>query len=164
VDQVIIRPATDADIESIGHLWEQLVAFHLSLDDRLPAAVRGGGRRYARRLYDKLHDPYACLLVAERGDGVIGFVLGMIVDLAPDVFEQEASGFLADIYVDTAHRNLGIGRALVNSLTAWFRERGVRYFEWHVAARNEAGIAFWRAMGGDAMMLRMRATIRKDDE
>lgn len=160
MDQVVIRRAEDGDIEAIGRLWEQLVAYHLVLDERLPAAVRGGGRRYARRLYDKLHDPFSCLLVAEHSGLVIGFVLGMIVDLAPDVFDQEASGFLADIFVDGQHRKLGVGRALVDGLCDWFRERGVSYYEWHVAARNADGLAFWRAIGGDAIMVRMRAPTR----
>jgi ribosomal protein S18 acetylase RimI-like enzyme len=157
VDQVVIRPAVDADIEAVGRLWESLVAHHVTLDERLPAAVTNGGRRYARRLYDKLDDPHARLLVADLHGSVVGFVIGLLVDLIPDVFEQETAGFLADIYVAAPYRGCGIGRRLVQALSGWFHERGVAYFEWHVAARNEQGIAFWRALGGDAVMVRMRA-------
>ena len=93
---------------------------------------------------------------------VVGYVLGVVVDLAPEMFAQEASGFLADIYVDAGYRRSGVGRALVEALTAWFREKGLHYFEWHVAARNEDSLAFWRSLGGREVMLRMRAEL--DDE
>jgi GNAT superfamily N-acetyltransferase len=86
-------------------------------------------------------------------------VLGVVVDLAPELFAQEPSGFLADIYVDADHRRGGVGTALVNGLTDWFRQRNVRFFEWHAAAQNPDGIAFWRALGGRDVMVRMRADI-----
>jgi ribosomal protein S18 acetylase RimI-like enzyme len=144
------------DIEAVGSLWERLVAHHVALDARLPVGIASGGRRYARRLYDRLSDDYACLLVAVQDERVIGFVLGMIVDLMPDLFEQEVSGFLADIFVEPEMREQGIGRALVQTLAEWFAGRGVQHFEWHVAARNESAVAFWEAIGGEAVMLRMR--------
>ena len=163
VDSIVIRQAQAADVDTIGRLWSNLVVYHVDLDQRLPSAVANGGRRYARRLYDKLDDPYARLIVAEVDGEVVGFVLGMIVDLVPDVFEQEPSGFLADIYVDVPHRKLGLGRRLVEALAAWFSERGVVYYELHVAALNADGLAFWRAMGGDAVMVRMRAPVNKGE-
>jgi GNAT superfamily N-acetyltransferase len=83
----------------------------------------------------------------------------MVVDLAPDMFVHEASGFLADIYVDATVRRNGIGRMLVTALIDWFRDKGLRYFEWHAAVQNPDGIAFWRALGGREVMLRMRADV-----
>jgi ribosomal protein S18 acetylase RimI-like enzyme len=161
VDSVVIRPAVTADIEAVGRLWTNLVDYHVALDHRLPSAVPNGGRRYARRLYDKLDDPFARLLVADAGGQVVGFVLGMIVDLVPDVFEQEPSGFLADIYVDAAYRRHGIGRRLVEALMTWFQERGVTYYELHVAALNAEGLAFWRALESEPVMVRMRTPVSK---
>ena len=159
VDQIIIRAASIEDLSRVGTLWQELVDYHVQVDTRLPLAVPNGGQRYARRLYDKLDDPYARLLVAESQGDLIGFVLGMIVDLAPDMFEQEVSGFLADIFVKADYRHRGVGRSLVKSLEAWFAERGVRHYEWHVAAHNASALAFWRAMGGEAMMVRMRTNL-----
>ncbi|MDX2136507.1 MAG: GNAT family N-acetyltransferase [Chloroflexota bacterium] len=161
MDSLVIRRAVAEDIETIGQLWEQLVEHHTHLDTRLPESVPNGGRRYARRLYDTLRDDYARLLVAVVNDKVIGYVLGMIVDLAPDMFEQETSGFLADIFVTPEQRRTGAGRALVQELARWFRERGVQYYEWHVAARNADALAFWESIGGDAIMVRMRASVNE---
>lgn len=161
MDSVVIRLAIAEDIETIGQLWEQLVEHHTHLDTRLPESVPNGGRRYARRLYDTLRDDYARLLVAVVEGKVVGYVLGMIVDLAPDMFEQETSGFLADIFVAPHSRRTGAGRALVLELARWFRERGVQYYEWHVAARNVEALAFWQSVGGEAVMVRMRASVNE---
>lgn len=159
MDTVVIRPAVAEDIEQIGALWEQLVDYHVLLDQRLPGAIANGGRRYARRLYDKLTDEYAHILVAVDGATVVGYVIGMIVDLMPDLFEQDVSGFLADIFVLPAYRQQGVGRRLVTTLATWFQERGVQHYEWHVSAQNTDAIAFWRALGGESLMIRMRASI-----
>lgn len=163
VDPVIVRVAQPGDIDAVARLWEALVAYHRVLDSSLPPAAPQGVRRYARRLIDRLDDPMSRVLVAEVDSAVVGYVLGVVVDLAPEMFAQDASGFLADIFVDANHRRAGIGTALVDSLVAWFGEKGLRYFEWHVAARNEESIAFWRSIGGRDVMLRMRAELDHSD-
>lgn len=162
MDTVVIRPAVAEDIEQIGTLWEQLVDYHVLLDHRLPGSVSNGGRRYARRLYDKLTDEYARILVAVDGETVVGYVIGMVVELMPDLFEQEASGFLADIFVLPVYRQRGVGRLLIATLADWFRGRGLLHYEWHVAANNTDAIAFWREIGGEPLMIRMRASVGDD--
>lgn len=159
LNRAVIRPARPADIDTIAHLWEELVAFHRALDVELPPAAPNGALRYARRLIDHLDDPSAHVLVAEVDGQVVGYTIGVVVDLAPEMFQQEASGFLADIFVAERYRRHGLGKALVNALSDWFRARGLRYFEWHAAARNPAGIAFWESLGGRPVMLRMRADL-----
>jgi ribosomal protein S18 acetylase RimI-like enzyme len=160
VAEVIVRPAQREDLDAVARLWESLVEYHRGLDADLPPAAPQGVRRYARQLLDRLDDPLTRVLVADAGGEVVGYVLGVVVDLAPQMFQQEASGFLADIYVDQAYRRQGVGRALVEALVAWFAQRGLRYYEWHVAARNEESLAFWHSLGGREVMLRMRGDIK----
>lgn len=158
--EVTTRQVTADDADAIAGLWQQLVDYHRQLDPDLPGAAHGGAKRYARRLVQRLDDPYTRAFVAEADGQVVGFVLGMIVDLMADIFDQEPGGFLADIYVHPDYRRQGIGHALVTALTDWFRHQQVYYFEWQVAARNQEGRAFWRSFGGREVMVRMRADLR----
>lgn len=159
-----VRFFTADDADAVADMWLALVAHHQSLASALPAAARGGEHRYVRRLLERQDDPHLHALVAEADGLVVGFVVGMVVDLMQDIFLQSPSGFLADIYVEPQYRRLGVGRALVNALQNWFAACGVESFEWHVSAHNEAGLAFWRSLGGEALMIRMRATVRPPDE
>jgi GNAT superfamily N-acetyltransferase len=159
VAEVVVRTAAAADASAIGTLWGELVAYHRALDPHLPVAAPDGARRYAQLLKQRLDDPNTHAYVAESGGRPVGFVLGMIVDLVPDIFAEEPCGFLADIYVDAGHRRQGIGRQLVAAVVAWFQERGVPYFDWQVASLNTEGLAFWRALGGRDLMIRMRADV-----
>lgn len=157
---MIVRPFQERDVEAVAGLWQALVVYHQALDANLPGAAPNGAQVYGQRLCDHLSDPYTCIRVAEADSQVVGFVLGMIVDLLPDIFTQEPAGFLADIYVDTTYRRRGVGRALVAELRRWFAQHQIAYFDWHVAAHNPEGIAFWRAMGGQDVMVRMRASAK----
>lgn len=163
VAQVKIRLLCSGDVEAVAHLWGSLVEYHRTLDSSLPPAAPQGARRYARRLADRLEDPMSRVLVAEVEGKVVGYVLGVVVDLAPEMFAQEPSGFLADIFVEEAFRHQGVGKALVAGLTDWFHEKGLRYYEWHVAARNTESLAFWERLGGREVMLRMRAEVDRTD-
>ena len=159
VDKIVIRPVIPSDAPAIAQLWESLVVYHQKLDDALPGAAPNGSGRYTKRLLQHLDDQYTRAFVAEDDGKIVGFILGMVVDLLPDIFAQEPGGFLADIYVDTDYRRSGIGRSLVESLMQWFREHDVTHFDWHVAAHNADALAFWHSIGGREVMIRMRASL-----
>lgn len=145
-------------------MWQRLVDYHRQLDSDLPPATADGAARYARSLGERIGDTHTRTFVAEKDGRLVGYVLGVMVDFAPEMFAQEPSGFLADIFVDEDHRRAGVGKALVAALTEWFRSLGVTYFEWHVAARNPDGVRFWKALGGREVMLRMRADLNAGDD
>ena len=162
--EVIIRPVNKEDTDALGEMWLDLVAYHRNLTDDLPAAARGAEHRYVRRIMERLDDPYMCALVAEVDGKVVGFILGMVIDLMPDIFDQRPSGFLADIYVEPHVRRQGVGRSLVNALVAWFWQCGIHAFDWHVSSNNPEGIAFWRSIGGRDVMIRMRADVGANND
>ncbi len=164
VAEIVIRPVTKDDTDALGEMWLALVAYHQQLTDDLPGAARGGEHRYVRRIMERLDDPYTCALVAEVEGQVVGFVLGMVIDLMPDIFDQKPSGFLADIYVEPQVRRQGVGRSLVNALIEWFRRCDIHTFDWHVASNNPEGLAFWRSIGGRDVMVRMRADIGANND
>jgi len=146
-------------MDVIGYLWEKLVEYHHQLDHNLPKAAKEGGKLYARSLQDRITDTHTGIFVAECDDRTVGFVMGVIADMIPEMFEQETGGFLADIYVEEQYRQQGIGQQLVQALIGWFRSRGVEHFEWYVASENDLGRHFWQSLGGKDVMVRMRLEI-----
>lgn len=157
---MMIRPATADDIPAITQLWQELVTFHQQLDERMPTPADDGKAQYGQRIRIGLQDTSVQTYVAEVNGELVGYVLGTIIDLLPDMFQEERAGMLADIYVQADYRSQGIGYALVDQLRQWFKLRGVEHFEWYVATQNAAGIRFWReAIGGEPVMQRMRASV-----
>jgi len=129
----MIRLMKPTDAPAIVELWSALVAYHRELTTDLPAAAVNGAARYAKRLIQRLDDPFTHILVAEDEDRVIGFALGTIVDLLPDIFNVEPGGYLTDIFIDPAYRHQGLGRELIEQMINWFREQQVHYIELSVA-------------------------------
>lgn len=156
MDAIIIRPATEADINAIGKLWEKLAGYHSSLDPRLPKPAHHGATLYAQRIHDQLDDAYSQVLVADYNGTLIGYVVGFIADYMPDVFLAESHGFLADIFVESDYRGAGIGKQLVENLRHWFKTRGITTMEWYVASENLPAYAFWQSLGGKNFIIRMR--------
>lgn len=162
---MIIRPAKEDDAETIGELWLELVYYHLNLDANMPVPASDGQYRYAQRIRYSITDPYTKTFVAEIDGKLVGYVFGTVIDILPDTFVDERAGMVGDIHVTEVHRGNGIGKALMQAMIDWFKLRGVKHYEWYVAAANERGRAFWQeAMHGTPVMIRMRAMIDADDD
>ncbi len=154
--EVRIRRVRRRDEGAIARLWLALSEYHVALDDRMPVPTEGAAERYAARLVERRNDPQTRAFVAEIDREVVGFVLGAVVDLYSDLFEHAESGYIADVFVDPAHRRRGVARQLFGAMAGWFAEQGVAHIEWQVAATNPAGVAFWEAVGGRPVVVRMR--------
>jgi GNAT superfamily N-acetyltransferase len=159
----MIRLAEAADAERIGALLAEMVAYHADLDPQTFRPAEKGAERYARGILDRLRDSDARVLVAEIDGAVVGYVHGVIADITTELFMPLRCGLLADIYLQVAFRRRGLGKLLVERLMLWFRSRGVNQFEWQVSAGNHEALAFWKAIGGETTMLRMRAYIPEVD-
>ena len=164
-DPITVRPVAPQDQDALAHLWQALVDYHTQLDKRLPHATDGAATRYAERLVRRVQRGASTqAYVAEAEGQVVGYVLGSVLDLHPDLFEQRRAGFIADLFVLPAYRRRGIARRLVAALNAWFAERGMRIVEWNVAAANTEGLRFWQTLGGQPIMVQMRASLEDHTE
>jgi len=156
LEAVTIRLVEPRDQEAIARMWEALSAYHTRLDSRMPRAAAGAPAAYASRLIEVRSDAETRAFVAEVEGAVVGYVLGAVVDLTPDLFEHEDVGFIADIYVEPDYRRRGIARQLFNAICDWFAAQGVRHVEWQVAVANAEARRFWEAVGGRGLTMRMR--------
>jgi GNAT superfamily N-acetyltransferase len=158
-----VRRATGEDIGFIAALWLELVAYHNALDPDLPTTTDESEEQYAHFVYRYMQrgDGVVFLAVDSKG-AIVGYVFGMLTNLVPDLFAPLHGGMVVDLYVQADARRRGVGRALYGALVGWFRAKDVRTVEWDVAANNPAGRAFWQAVGGRDMMVRMQTKLDGD--
>ena len=79
-----------------------------------------------------------CLLVAKRGDELVGFAVGKVV-------ASEAE--LESVVVRAAARRGGVGRALCGAVVAWGWEQGASVMELEVRASSVGAIALYGGLG-----------------
>ena len=158
----MIRLARQDDVGRIGELWLEMVEYHYRFDERMFRASADGAARYAESIHNRLSDKRTRTLVAEARGEIVGYALGMILDVTTELFMPMHSGFVADIYVVKEHRRQSHGRQLVERLALWFQSQGIQSFEWHIVAGNHNARKFWEALGGQTTMLRMRTEIQGD--
>lgn len=87
-------------------------------------------------------------------EAMIGCVDGAPVGMA--IFFQNYSTFLArpglyleDLYVQPAHRGVGLGKALIVALARVAVERGCGRYEWTVLDWNTPAIEFYQSLGAE---------------
>lgn len=88
-----------------------------------------------------LDDANVLFWIAERDDDVVGFLSCQLIRRRAAPPEL----LLYEIGVRAAWRRRGVGRALVDAMTAWMRAHEVA--EVWVLADNDGAVAFYRACG-----------------
>lgn len=103
---------------------------------------------------EKLHPhlfgpkPVAEALVGEVGGQVVAFAL-FFTNFS--TFLAQPGLYLEDLYVQPAHRGLGLGKALLQRLGQLAVERGCGRFEWSVLDWNTNAIGFYESMGATVL-------------
>jgi GNAT superfamily N-acetyltransferase len=135
-----IRPATPADGERVAAMCAALsVAEGNDVQPRLTAAdFRRDGFGPA--------PAFSCLL-AEADGQAIGYALH-----CPDYDTDHLcrSTYLADLYVESAARGQGIGRALMAAVAAARRAAGARLMMWGVLKNNRSARRFYATVGEES--------------
>lgn len=151
----LIRPATRADVPTLGRLGALLVRMHHEFDAaRFIAATPRTERGYGSWLGSQLDLPDVVVLVAELNGQVVGYAYGELV--APDYMSLRGpAGALHDIVVDPAHRKHGIGRQLLDAAIAALEARGAPRIVLSTAARNETAQRLFERAGFRRTMIEM---------
>lgn len=152
---IAVRPARESDLPSLGRLGASLIHTHFAFDpQRFMAPPSQPEEGYAWFLGTQLREPDVCVLVAEDGDEVVGYVYAA---LEPHSWKElrDAAGFIHDVAVAEGHRGRGIGSMLISGASEWLRARGApRVLLW-TAERNLAARQLFTRLGFRTTLVEM---------
>ncbi len=137
MDQVSTRAATPADAEAICAIYNQGIADRVAT---LETELRTPGER---RRWLAARQPRHPVIVAETNGQVVGWA-----SLNP-FNPRRAYDHVADlsVYVERGWRGKGVGRRLLDRLTALARELGYHKMVLAALAFNAAGVALYQRCG-----------------
>jgi ribosomal protein S18 acetylase RimI-like enzyme len=155
---MILRSATEADLEALGRLAGLLVRQHHDFDPNrfmLVDNVEGG---YATWFRQELNNPNAVLLVADERGEIAGYAYGRLESRDWNAL-LEACGALHDLFVLERYRGQGMARALVRGMISELQARGAPRVVLHTATANEAAQRLFASLGFRSTMIEMTAEI-----
>jgi GNAT superfamily N-acetyltransferase len=135
--QFLIRAAAPADVGELLRLIHELAVY-----EKLEHMAVGTQPMLHAALFGER--PVCEALVAQSGGRAVGFALFFPTF---STFLCKPGLYLEDLFVEPAHRGLGIGKALLQRLAALTVERGGGRFEWRVLDWNEPSIRFYEGLG-----------------
>jgi GNAT superfamily N-acetyltransferase len=159
--EVSVRPATVDDLEQIRALYAEGIEWHAeqwpedyrsftvdwSLEDQLSACAEDGSQ---------------CLLVAEVGRRLVGFVSGFLQPTPAEGmlrYNGPVVG-IGDVVVTASFRGHGVGTQLMHELERWARGRDAATISLNVDDRNTAARALYLREGFHSVNLQMRKDLR----
>ena len=155
-----MRPATPADLKTIGRLGALLVRMHHDFDpERFIAAPSRTEDAYASFLGSKLDDPNIIVLVADQGGEVLGYTYAGIEGKDYMALRGPA-GALYDIVVDPAHRRQGVGRLLLDATVQALKERGAPRVVLSTAEKNHSAQQLFEHAGFRRTMIEMTRDLK----
>jgi len=141
-----VRPAREADLDRLAQFWYERAA--LSPLPRGVALQPDARAHWQKVAHGWLTRHEWCVLVAVAEGELAGFGAGRLVE-GPPGFNPAQHGEIAAFALDGHAYHPGAGRALVDGLQRWFRERGITRVSVTVPKGSAVEQAFWRALHGE---------------
>ena len=146
-----VRAAKMTDESALLALAKDEMEAHARLDKRFRLRDDAASR-YAVYLRDRMRDIDSTVFVAELAGEVVGLAIATIRK-QDAFFANTRYGYVSDLMVAPARRRNGIGRALYERTTLWFRGFGIEVVRLHVAMRSDEARAFWNSVGADEFLV-----------
>ncbi len=129
-----VRRASAADAETIGKLLDD---FNAEYDEPTP-----GPGAIADRVRELLAaDDFAVLLAGPGPNGLA------VLRFRPSIYSRALECYLAELYVQPAHRGRGLGRALMEAAMDLARDRGASYMDLGTSDDDVAARALYERLG-----------------
>jgi len=153
-----IRDGRLSDAPQIKKLWKEAMDYHKAISDEDYRLDRDSSRYWMRFFKADLKSGDSKLLVAEKDDVVIGYLLGQSHS-RPQFFQTKRCGFIGELTVMASERRSGVGTQLFSVYVEWAKKRKLPYINLFVAHGNKAGFSFWKKMGFGTVMVEQRKGI-----
>lgn len=140
-----IRAGRREDAPAAARLWMQSAESHACYDSVYDTS-RNAEKMMRNFLADLSSASHSFLFVAQAGGGIVGFVSGEMREGSP-TFHPRSWASIDDIFVAEEFRSRGIGKALIEKVRGWAKERSTTGISLQVAAANERGRDFYRDLG-----------------
>jgi ribosomal protein S18 acetylase RimI-like enzyme len=154
MSDIVIRPATSADLPRLAQLAGELVRMHHAVDPArflLPERVEEG---YAWWLERELARAEAAIVVATMGGPIVGYSYGTREGRDWNALLDE-HGAIHDVFVTAQARRSGAGKKLVHAIIDELTRRGAPRIVLSTMVSNEPAQKLFAACGFRPTMLEM---------
>lgn len=151
---IVIRPANDADGESLGRMGAALARQHHAYDPErfmLPDDVEAGYRWWLEK---EAKNRKAVVLVAESGGEVVGYAYGRLEERDWNALRDRCGGF-HDLWVEEAGRRTGVGALLAEEMARRMTALGAPRIVLMTAAKNETAQRLFARLGWRPTMIEL---------
>lgn len=153
---VTVRVATLSDLDAVVDLWVALVADQRQYGAHLKAAEN----RETARDFMGQYVAVDGVIVAERAGEVVGFVNFRVETGA---YEQDVDrGIVDNVYVEPAHRDEGIGSALLEAAEDALADRSVDRVAVSAMAANDAARRLYESRGYEDHRVTLERSLESD--
>ena len=144
---MIIRRATETDLEGLNRLLRQVLEVHHA---GRPDLFKGGAKKYTdEELIAILHDESTPVFAAvDEQNEVLGYAFCVFIQHKDNnILTDVKTLYIDDLCVDEATRGTGVGRALYDYVVAFAKEAGCYNLTLNVWACNEGARRFYEKLG-----------------
>lgn len=153
MDQINVRPATSADLDTLLIFEQGVIEAERPFDVTL--------RRDFVRYYDMagmLAAAHTRVVVAELDGVVIGSGYARIEDSKPYLMHDRHS-YMGFMYTVPDHRGKGVNQKIIEALEQWSLSQGVTEVRLEVYVENASAIRAYEKIGYSGSMLKMRKSL-----
>ncbi len=152
----VIRPAKLQDLPTLLEFEQKIIATERPMD---PTLIQDQViSYYPIKAYIDASDTE--VLVASENDQIVGSIYGQIRP-RKDFFQTTHLGYIGFMYVKNAFRGQGVSKLLIEAITAWFQQRGIKEIILHVYAKNPRAIRAYEKVGFESHLIEMRLNPKK---
>ncbi len=141
-----IRTATEADLDHISALADEVAALH---SDNEPEVFAGPNASRDREFWlSCITQREATVTVATNDGTIVGFVTARVTSInAPTFLKERAICRIGTIVVSSRAQRQGIGTELIRSVEAWAKSKSAVETRLEVFAFNRRALSFYASLG-----------------